>query len=86
MFHNIGWGEILVVLAVILVIFGAARLPQIAHSVGKSLTSFKKGLRETADDVKDAIKEDGADSTVAADGKDERSSDAGEDPTDTRVK
>ncbi len=78
MFHNIGWGEILVVLAVILVIFGAAKLPQIAHSVGKSLTSFKKGLRETADDVKDAIKEDETESTVASDGKDKRSSDTGE--------
>ena len=63
MFRNIGWPEILVVLAIILVVFGAARLPTMAHSLGKSLTSFKKGLRETADDVKDAIKED-----VEADG------------------
>jgi sec-independent protein translocase protein TatA len=58
MFHNIGVGEILLVLAIVLVLFGAARLPQMAQSLGRSLTSFKKGLRETADDVKDAIKED----------------------------
>ncbi len=84
MFHSIGWGEILVVLAVIVVIFGAAKLPQIAHSLGKSLTSFKKGLRETADDVKDAISKDEAESTVTAGGKDRPSSDSGEEPTDTK--
>lgn len=58
MFRNIGWGEILIVLAIALVVFGAARLPQMAHSLGKSLTSFKKGLRDTADDVKLAVKEE----------------------------
>jgi sec-independent protein translocase protein TatA len=63
MFRNIGWPEILVVLAIILVVFGAAKLPTMAHSLGKSLTSFKKGLRETADDVKDAIREDVATDT-----------------------
>jgi sec-independent protein translocase protein TatA len=60
MFRNIGIWEILIVLAIILVLFGAARLPQMAQSLGRSLTSFKKGLRDTADDVKDAIKEDAA--------------------------
>ena len=58
MFRNIGWGEILIVLSIALVVFGAARLPKMAHSLGKSLTSFKKGLRDTADDVKEAIKEE----------------------------
>ncbi len=58
MFSNIGVGEILLIVAIILVLFGAARLPQMAQSLGRSLTSFKKGLRETADDVKEAIKED----------------------------
>jgi TatA/E family protein of Tat protein translocase len=43
-----------------LVVFGAAKLPTMAHSLGKSLTSFKKGIKDTAEDVKDAIKEDAA--------------------------
>jgi sec-independent protein translocase protein TatA len=67
MFHNIGVWEILLVLAIVLVLFGAARLPQMAQSLGRSLTSFKKGLRETADDVKDAIKEDATADADAAD-------------------
>jgi sec-independent protein translocase protein TatA len=58
MFHNIGVGEILLVLAIVLVLFGSARLPHMAQSLGRSLTSFKKGLKDTAEDVKDAIKED----------------------------
>jgi sec-independent protein translocase protein TatA len=61
MFHNIGVGEILLVLAIVLVLFGSAKLPHMAQSLGKSLTSFKKGLKETAEDVKEAIKEDPAD-------------------------
>jgi sec-independent protein translocase protein TatA len=77
MFGNIGVGEILLVLAIILVLFGAARLPQMAQSLGRSLTSFKKGLRDTAEDVKDAIKEDatadadtaGSDTTDNSDSK-----------------
>jgi sec-independent protein translocase protein TatA len=70
MFRNIGWPEILLVLAIILVVFGAARLPTMAHSLGKALTSFKKGLRETADDVKDSIREDVAADTESADTSD----------------
>jgi sec-independent protein translocase protein TatA len=78
MFHNIGVWEILLVLAIVLVLFGAARLPQMAQSLGRSLTSFKKGLRETAEDVKDAIKEDGADDADAdaADSDSDTKSDA----------
>lgn len=60
MFRNIGWPEILLILAIIMVLFGATKLPQMAHSLGKSLTSFKKGLKDTADDVKDALKEEAA--------------------------
>ena len=76
MFRNIGWGEILIVLAIALVVFGAARLPQMAHSLGKSLTSFKKGLRDTADDVKEAIKEDVTEDTDASGSEDSRPGDS----------
>jgi sec-independent protein translocase protein TatA len=72
MFSSIGWPEILLVLVIIFVLFGATKLPTMAHSVGKSLTAFKKGLKETAEDVKDAIKEDtatGTDGTATSDMK-----------------
>lgn len=43
---NIGWPEILVILLIILLLFGAKRLPDLARSLGKSLREFKKGREE----------------------------------------
>ncbi len=50
-----GW-EWIIILVVALLIFGR-RLPEIARSVGKSLTEFKKGVRE-AQETKDEIVDD----------------------------
>jgi len=47
--------EIILILAVLLVLFGR-RLPEIARSFGKSLTEFKKGMKETQDDIEKAVK------------------------------
>jgi sec-independent protein translocase protein TatA len=43
-FRNFGWGEILIILAVLFLIFGATRLPQIGKSLGSGIREFKKGL------------------------------------------
>ncbi|MDD5484368.1 MAG: twin-arginine translocase TatA/TatE family subunit [Kiritimatiellae bacterium] len=47
---NIGWTEILVILLIILLLFGAKRLPDLARSLGKSLREFKKGRDESGRD------------------------------------
>lgn len=49
MFGSIGWGEILVVLVIVLILFGAKRLPELAKSIGSSLHAFKKGVSEGFD-------------------------------------
>ncbi|MFA5042435.1 MAG: twin-arginine translocase TatA/TatE family subunit [Kiritimatiellia bacterium] len=43
---SIGWPEILLILLVVLLLFGAKRLPDLARSLGKSLNEFKKGREE----------------------------------------
>jgi sec-independent protein translocase protein TatA len=42
--------EWLIVLAVVVLFFGAKKLPELARSLGKSSSEFKKGLREDADE------------------------------------
>ena len=44
--RNLGWGEWLLVVLAILLLFGARRLPDLARSLGKSLSEFKKGMEE----------------------------------------
>ena len=42
-----GIEELLVILLIVLVIFGGAKLPQLARSLGKARGEFHKGLKET---------------------------------------
>lgn len=42
---RIGMGEILAILAVILLIFGSTKLPELARAVGKSVVELKAGLK-----------------------------------------
>ena len=43
---RIGTTELILILVVLLLLFGAKRIPDIARSVGKSMSQFKKGLRD----------------------------------------
>lgn len=43
-----GWLELLIVLLVILLLFGAKRLPDLSRALGRSLSEFRKGREEGA--------------------------------------
>lgn len=61
----IGWPEIVVVAIIALVIFGPKRLPELGHSIGKAITGFRKGLKETEQEVRKGLAEDPATSAPA---------------------
>ncbi len=50
-----GMGELIIILIIILVLFGASRIPQIARSLGQGIKEFKKSV---TDDDKDKDKKD----------------------------
>jgi sec-independent protein translocase protein TatA len=44
----------LIVLLIIVILFGSTKIPQLARSLGRSVSEFKKGVREGEDDEKKA--------------------------------
>lgn len=57
MIGNIGIKELLIVSLVILLLFGAKRLPELAKAIGESILTFKKGLKEEDGEIKKIEKE-----------------------------
>jgi sec-independent protein translocase protein TatA len=43
---GLGMPELIIILVVILILFGAKRLPELAGGIGKAIKSFKKGVNE----------------------------------------
>ncbi len=51
---NLGGPEILLVLAVILIMFGAKKIPDLAKGLGQGIKEFKKATREVTDEIQNA--------------------------------
>lgn len=49
MFSNIGLPEVLFILLIVVLIFGATRLPQIGEGLGKAIKNFKKAMSQPDD-------------------------------------
>ena len=47
---NLHWPEIVLILVIVLIIFGAGKLPQIGSSIGKSIKEFRKARSEEEED------------------------------------
>jgi len=50
MFENLSLPHLLMVLVIVLLLFGAKRIPEIAGSMGKGIREFKKSVQEGAND------------------------------------
>lgn len=48
---GLGTGELVILLVIVLLLFGAKRIPQLGESLGKSIKSFKKGLNSPEDQI-----------------------------------
>jgi sec-independent protein translocase protein TatA len=51
---NFGTTEIILVVAVLFLLFGASRLPQLAKSLGQTRKAFKEGMREAEEEERNA--------------------------------
>lgn len=58
MFGNIGFTEIMMILLVILLLFGAKRIPEIAGSFGKGIKEFKKNMNDVSRDIREEVRDD----------------------------
>ncbi|MBO5781142.1 MAG: twin-arginine translocase TatA/TatE family subunit [Opitutales bacterium] len=59
-FLNIGNTELIIILVIILLLFGAKKLPELARGLGKSMQEFKKATREVEDNFRDAMNDEEA--------------------------
>jgi sec-independent protein translocase protein TatA len=48
---NLGFTEILIILLVVLLLFGAKRLPEVGASIGKGIREFKRSLSDTQEAI-----------------------------------
>jgi sec-independent protein translocase protein TatA len=65
---GLGTQELIIILVIVVILFGATRLPQIGSGIGQAIKNFKKGIKEQdeidvtpkKDDTKESKKEEGA--------------------------
>lgn len=54
LFGSLGWPEIVLIALVVLIFFGAKRIPDLMKSLGKGVKSFKQGINEIDDQINQA--------------------------------
>ncbi len=50
---GLGTQELLIILVLVMIVFGAGKLPQVGGALGKGLRNFKKGVNEADDDIEE---------------------------------
>ncbi len=63
MFGSFGWMELMLILIIVLIIFGAGKIPQLGEGLGKAIKGFKKSVAEA--DALDVTPNDDSEVTQA---------------------
>ena len=52
-FFNLGTGEIILIVAVVLLLFGGKKIPELMHGLGKGIKTFKAGMKDAEKDIQE---------------------------------
>jgi sec-independent protein translocase protein TatA len=66
---NLGPTELLLILAIVVVVFGGKKIPELGESLGKGIRNFKRSMNTDADDVKQVTQESGTSADAQASNK-----------------
>lgn len=55
---NMGWPEITIIIVIVVLLFGAKKLPELARGVGKSIKEFRKATSNVEEEIRGAIEEE----------------------------
>jgi sec-independent protein translocase protein TatA len=67
MLNNIGPAGLLLIAVVVLVLFGRGKIAGLMGEVGKGITAFKRGVKDSTDEIENASASTAADGTEAVD-------------------
>lgn len=62
MIGSLGWPELLLILAVVLLVFGVGRISKVGSELGKGISAFRDGVREGSDEQEDVDSETNSES------------------------
>ena len=66
MLSNVGPGQLIIILLIVLLLFGAKKIPEIAKGLGKGIKDFKGALKEDEDEAKKPSGDQNSDNRPAA--------------------
>ena len=72
---GIGFPELMIILVIIMIIFGAGKLPEIGSAFGNSIKNFKKSMKE-AEEIQESANIESAETEVGASDSDPSQSDS----------
>ena len=73
---TLGFGEILVILFIVLLLFGAKRLPELAKGLGQGMREFKKATSDIKDEMESAVSADTPEPKISPPGPEESKDDS----------